>query len=275
MGKRVLVTGAASGLGLQIAVRYARAGAKVLLTDVDEAAGEKARAQAAKHGEAVFRQLDVADPDAWSAAVAWCEREWGGLDILVNNAGVASAGEFEQITPEDWDWIITINLKGVVFGARVATELFKRQRSGHIVNVASLAGLMHLPGMASYNVTKAGVVSLSETLRHELKPYGVKTTVVCPAFFATNLTDRMRSTDPFFTEVTGKFMRGSKITAEQVADSVFQAVRRGTFLLVVPSEARRTYLFKKHMPRVVDVFIARGWGRARRSLAKSRGSVAG
>ncbi|MGL6234409.1 MAG: SDR family oxidoreductase [Segniliparus sp.] len=275
MGKRVLVTGAASGLGLQIAVRFARSGAKVLLADIDETAGEKAREEVARHGEAAFRRLDVTDPGAWAEAVAWCEREWGGLDVLVNNAGVAAAGEFEQISPEDWDWIVKINLLGPVWGSRAVAGLFKRQRSGHIVNVASLAGLMNLPGMASYNVTKAGVVSLSETLRHELAPYGIKTTVVCPAFFATNLADRMRSTDPFFTELTGKFMRGSKTTAAEVADAVWGAVRQGRFLLVVPFDARRTYLAKKHLPAVVDVFVARGWARARASLARGKTAASG
>ncbi|EFV14075.1 SDR family oxidoreductase [Segniliparus rugosus] len=274
MGERVLVTGAASGLGLQIALRFARAGAKVLIADVNDEAGEKAREEVSRYVEAAYRRLDVTDPDAWPEAIAWCEREWGGLDVLVNNAGVAAAGEFERISPQDWDWILQINLLGVVWGARAATELFKRQRSGHIVNVASLAGLMNLPGMTSYNVTKAGVISLSETLRHELAPHGIKTTVVCPAFFATNLADRMRSTDPFFTELTGKLMRGSKITAAQVADAVFRAVRQGRFLLVLPFEGRRTYLAKKYLSPVVDVFIARGWARARASLAR-KGAAAG
>jgi NAD(P)-dependent dehydrogenase (short-subunit alcohol dehydrogenase family) len=105
-----------------------------------------------------------------------------GLGVLVNNAGVGAGGRFERIPLEDWDWIWEINLKGVVRGCRTFVPL--------------LAAIMNLPAMSSYNVTKAGVLSLSETLRLELEPYGVHTTVVCPAYFRTSLGDRLRSPDP-------------------------------------------------------------------------------
>ncbi|SDD29518.1 short chain dehydrogenase [Actinokineospora iranica] len=118
---RVLVTGAASGLGRAMAARFAAAGAQVLLTDVDEEAGKAAAAAE----NAAFLPLDVRDEAAWQRAREWVEREWGGLDVLVNNAGVAAAGRIEAVSAEDWTWITEINLLSAVRGCRVFVPLFK------------------------------------------------------------------------------------------------------------------------------------------------------
>ncbi len=198
MDRRILITGAASGLGRALAQAAVADGARVLLTDRDQAAGELARLELAESireaggdtARVAFLPLDVRDDLAWDAAREWCALQWGGLDVLVNNAGVAAAGPIAEIPMADWDWILEINLKGVIRGVRTFVPMFAAQGSGHVVNIASLAGLMNLANMASYNVTKAGVISLSETMRCELEPLGVRTTVVCPSFFQTNLAAR-------------------------------------------------------------------------------------
>ena len=110
--------------------------------------------------------------DDWAAARDWVEEHWGGLDVLVNNAGVAGGGRIDVAGMDEWQWITEINLFGVVRGTRTFVPMFKQQRSGHIVNVASLAGLVHPAGMGSYNAVKAGVVAFSETCAHELAEYG-------------------------------------------------------------------------------------------------------
>ena len=184
---RVLVTGGASGLGAALVAQFVAEGHQVLSTDVG---GGRRR-----DGGASYRQLDVRSPEDWEAAVAWCEQNWGGLDILVNNAGIATGGRIDVESLDEWDRVVDINLMGVVRGCRAFTPLFKRQRSGHIVNTASAAGLVHPPMMSSYNTVKAGVVALSETLSHELHPYGVTVSVVCPSFFRTNLADSIRGAD--------------------------------------------------------------------------------
>ena len=129
------------------------------------------------------------------------ERRWGGLDVLVNNAGVAGGGRLDVATLEEWQWITDINLFGAVRGTRTFVPMFKQQRSGHIVNVASLAGLVHPAGMASYNAVKAAVVALTETTGHELASYGVRASVVCPSYFRTNLMSSMRGTDTALASV--------------------------------------------------------------------------
>ncbi|GAB1513880.1 SDR family NAD(P)-dependent oxidoreductase [Actinophytocola sp. KF-1] len=262
MADRVLVTGAASGLGRAIAARYAGAGRRVLLSDVDVAAA----ARAAEEIGASAIGLDVTDEAAWAGAREWCEREWGGLDVLVNNAGVGAGGRFEKIGAGDWDWIWAINVKGVVLGCRTFVPDFKARGSGHLVNVASLAGIMNLPAMSSYNVTKAAVISLSDTLRLELEPYGVHTTVVCPAFVRTNLGDRLRSPDPALATLMDRLMTSSKITAEDVADQVFDAVARKKFLLLTHPDGRRSALLKRFGR--TDGQVRKYWTRLRAAVEK-------
>ncbi|MPZ79632.1 MAG: SDR family oxidoreductase [Actinophytocola sp.] len=260
----MLVTGAGSGLGKAIATRYAGGGAQVLVSDVDAGAAEAV----AKELGQVPLTLDVTTDEGWQAALDRCREDWGGLDVLVNNAGVGAGGRFERISIEDWDWIWEINLKGVVRGCRTFVPLFKEQHAGHIVNVASLAGIMNLPAMSSYNVTKAGVISLSETLRYELEPYGVLTTVVCPAYFRTNLGDRLRSPDPGLAVLMDKLMRSSKVTAEDVAKQVVDAVARKRFLVLTHPDGRRSARMKRLQPRLVDGQVRTYWSRLRSSLER-------
>jgi len=139
-GARVLVTGAASGLGEALAARFRDAGARVLATDIASA------------GDGIH-PLDVTSDDDWAAARSKVEQDWGGLDVLVNNAGVAGGGRIERCSLDEWQWITDINLFGAVRGTRAFTPVFKAQRSGRLVNVASLAGLVHPAGMGSYNAT--------------------------------------------------------------------------------------------------------------------------
>jgi len=261
---RILITGAASGLGRALATRYAAAGWRVAVSDVDGAAAETA----AKEIGARHLTLDVTDEDSWLAARDWCAAEWDGLDVLVNNAGVGSGGRIERVPLSDWDWIWQINVRGVVAGCRTFVPMLKAQKSGHIVNVASLAAVMNLPGMASYNVTKSAVVSLSETLRQELSPYGIGTTVVCPGFFQTNLGDRLRTPDPAARVVSEKLMASSKVTADDVAGQVFDAVARKRFLVLTHPDGRRSHRLKRLLPRAFDAQVAKYWARLRPVMEK-------
>ncbi|MFL6124080.1 SDR family oxidoreductase [Actinophytocola sp.] len=260
MADRVLVTGAASGLGRAIATRFHRAGARVLVSDVDEDAAEAA----AEEIGARATKLDVTSDDDWAAARDWCEREWGGLDVLVNNAGVAAGGRFEKIGMADWDWIWEINVKGVVRGCRTFTPDFKARGSGHLVNVASLAAIMNLPAMSSYNVTKAAVLSLSETLRLELEPYGVRTTAVCPGFVRTNLETRLRSPDPAIATLMHRLMVSSKVTAADVAEQVVDAVAHNRFLVLTHKDGRRSALLKRF--GLTDGQVRKYWARLRKAV---------
>ncbi len=250
IGKRIFVTGGASGLGRAIADRFARAGYAVCIGDVNDARGEEARqALAALGAEALFVRCDVTREDDLARVASLLDASWGGVDVVVNNAGVAQAGAIENVPLDDWQWILDINLLGVVRGCKVFTPMLKRQGSGCFVNVASMAGLLDVPNMAAYNASKAAVVSLSETLENELAPSGVRVHVVCPSFFKTNLHESLRTDDPVIRARMSKLLERSAITAEDVAERVFAAVRDGEFYVLPHPEARKAWRMKRLLPR--------------------------
>jgi NAD(P)-dependent dehydrogenase (short-subunit alcohol dehydrogenase family) len=226
---RVLVTGAASGLGAALTSAFRARGDKVLATDVTG-------------GDLT---LDITSDEDWAAALEHVEGTWGGLDMLVNNAGVAGGGRLDVATMDEWEWITNINLFGVVRGTRTFVPLFKRQRSGHIVNIASLAGLVHPAGMASYNAVKAGVVALTETTGHELAGYGVRASVVCPSYFRTNLMSSLRGADEQLSGVVAHLVRSSPITADDIAAGVLEGLDSGDELIVPDQPARDAYALKQ------------------------------
>jgi len=243
---RVLVTGGASGLGRALVTRFAARGDRVLSADLsaDLTGRDVDGAASTPDGAVVHRRLDVRSEDDWEAARAWVEREWGGLDVLVNNAGVAGGGRVELCSMDDWRGIVDVNLFGVVRGTRAFTPMLKAQRAGRIVNVASLAGLVHPPGMGSYNAVKAAVVAFSETVSHELAPYGVGCTVVCPSYFRTDLMRSMRGGDADLAATMTRLVESSPITADDIAVAVLEGVDRGDDLVVPDEPARAAYGLK-------------------------------
>jgi NAD(P)-dependent dehydrogenase (short-subunit alcohol dehydrogenase family) len=226
---RILVTGAASGLGAALTEAWRGRGDEVLATDLGGA----------------DLTLDVTSDDDWKAAYAEVERRWGGLDVLVNNAGVAGGGRLDVATRAEWRWITEINLFGVVRGTRTFVPMFKRQRSGHVVNVASLAGLVHPAGMASYNAVKAAVVALTETTGHELAAYGVRASVVCPSYFRTNLLASMQGADTAVAGVVAHLVETSPSTAADIAAAVVEGVDHADELIVPDQPARDAWALKQ------------------------------
>jgi len=245
-GQRVFITGGASGLGRALAERYARAGWRVCIGDIHEARG--AETVAALGGGAHFRRCDVTRDEELLAAAAWLEREWGGVDVVVNNAGVAIGGGIDEIAMSDWQWIVDINLLGVVRGCKAFTPLFRKQRRGHFVNVSSMAGLVHPPVMSAYCATKAAVVALSETLRLELQRDGICVSVVCPGFFRTNLTETLRAGNADVERVTRKLVEQARAGADEVAERVFRGVARRDFYILTHAEGRLAWMVKRLAP---------------------------
>lgn len=278
--QRILITGAASGLGLALATRYARSGDRVLLTDLDQGALDTAVASiAAAAGEGVRERLgtlvlDVRDDDDWAAARERVQATWGGLDVLVNNAGVATGGRFEHLPVEDWDWILQINLMGVVRGCRTFVPLMREQGSGHLVNIASAAGLLNPPVMASYNVVKAGVVSLSETLRHELEPAGITTSVVCPTFFRTGLAGSFRTPDEAVRRTMEKLVTQSDVPADVIAGRIQAGVAAGRFLILTDREGKVAWAVKRFVPPLFRREARKGAARLLASIARTEREAA-
>ncbi len=240
---RVLVTGAASGLGAALTRAFRARGDEVLATDL------------AAEEPGVDLALDITSDDDWAAAHAEVERRWGGLDVLVNNAGVAGGGRLDVATLDEWQWITEINLFGAVRGTRTFVPMFKRQRSGHVVNVASLAGLVHPAGMASYNAVKAAVVALTETTGHELASYGVRASVVCPSYFRTNLMSSMRGTDTALASVLSSLVESSPISADDIAAAVLAGLDAGEELIVPDQPARDAWALKQSDRAAYDAMM--------------------
>jgi NAD(P)-dependent dehydrogenase (short-subunit alcohol dehydrogenase family) len=238
-GRRVLITGGASGLGLALATACLGRGDRVLVVDLAET-----RPASVPEG-ADYLRLDVRSQQDWDAGLAHVRDRWGGLDVLVNNAGVATGGRIDVESISDWERVLDINLLGVVRGCQTFTPLFKDQRSGHIVNTASLAGLIHGPGMSSYNAAKAGVVALSETLGFELAPWGIHVSVVCPAFFRTNLHESLQGKDTAMEETALKLITRASMSADEVAEIVLKGIDRHKRVILTDRLGRQAFWTKR------------------------------
>ena len=184
-----IVTGGASGIGKAIAAELVARGSHVVIADLDLAAAQAAARKLGPRTDAV--ELDVVDAAAVRAVVDAVVAEHGRLDVMVNNAGIGLGGLLEELDERHWDKAIDVNLRGVVHGVTAAYTVMRRQGSGHILNTASLAGLIPAPSMLPYTTTKHAVVGLSTALRAEAAALGIRVSVLCPGFVDTPLLDSM------------------------------------------------------------------------------------
>jgi NAD(P)-dependent dehydrogenase (short-subunit alcohol dehydrogenase family) len=248
--KRAFITGAASGLGHSMAVLLARDGWSLGLLDVAEAGLARAVAEVRAAGAAsvVGYAGDVADAALVAKSVeAFAAAHGEGLDLIVNNAGVAVAGAVEATPVEDWQWIVGINLLGVVWGCRAALPFMRRQGSGLVFNVASSAGFASAPQMSAYNATKAGVISVSETLASELAGTGIQVSVAMPGFFRTHLLDHMRA-PPDENKLAHQLMDHSGHDPDEAAIALLGAAADGDLYVVWPREYRLAWRLKRWFP---------------------------
>lgn len=235
--KRVLVTGAASGLGAALVRRFAARGDQVLSTDLADSVE-------VPEGT-VYQRLDVRSIADWEAARERVVAVFGGLDILVNNAGIAGGGRIDNTDPDEWRRLLDVNVLGVANGCSTFAPVFKQQGNGQFVNIASLAGLVHPAGMSAYAATKAAVVGLSESLKHELQPWGVDVSVVCPSFFRTNLAASLNDSDPLMASISAKLITKSPLDADAMAERVLNGVDHRVFLILPDAPAQKAYWTKR------------------------------
>ena len=248
--KRVLITGAGSGLGRALAFCFAENGWRVACADIRlDRAQDTVRLMREFGVGAMALKVDVGDDASVEAMRDEVLAAWDGVDVVINNAGVASAGSVVQTSLDDWRWTLNIDLMGVVRGCHAFVPVLLEQGSGHVVNVASFAGIANAPRMGAYSAAKAGVISVSETLRAELAGSAVNVSVVCPAFFPTNLMDTARA--PEADKATAKkFMAKSTQSADEVAAVVFREIQRGTFLILPTKGERGRWRIKRFAPEL-------------------------
>jgi NAD(P)-dependent dehydrogenase (short-subunit alcohol dehydrogenase family) len=249
-GATAVVTGGGGGLGREFCEALGRAGARVLIADINrEGAEATAQLVRAAGGQARVEVVDVREAEQVERLALAADEWFGGTDLLINNAGVAVAGSVGEISLSDWKWQIEINLYGVIYGCHYFVPRMKDRGRGHILNVGSAAGLLAAPGMAPYNVTKAGVIALSETLHAELKNAGVKVSVLCPSFFRTGIFDAARGPlDGKTHKLVGKLMDANPVQAPQVAAAALEACARGRLYCLPMPEIYLPWLLKRALP---------------------------
>ncbi|AWH94260.1 SDR family NAD(P)-dependent oxidoreductase [Dietzia psychralcaliphila] len=240
MSRHILITGAASGLGLALAREYLAAGDQVILTDVH---AEAPPAVSGLSGHWSYLKLDVTDDDDWAAAV----RVVDSLDILINNAGIAVGGRLDSTSMETWKRIVDINLLGVVRGCKAMVP--KLGRGGRVVITASAAGLVHAPHMGAYNATKAAAVALAETLDAELRPRGISTSVICPLFFRSGLADSLSGDDPQADQAARTLLAKTPLTSEKVAARSIRGISARR-LVITPDALSTLTWYSKRFSRI-------------------------
>lgn len=270
-----IVTGGASGIGAALGSALVRRGAHVVLADVDgDAVAHNAKVfNEAGPGTAESAVVDVRDAHGVAHLVHETHRSRGRLDLMFNNAGIGVAGEPEELLLEHWDRAIDVNLRGVVHGCHAAYPLMKQQGSGHIVNTASLAGLVPGPGwLAPYSMTKFAVVGLSLALRAAGADHGIHVSVVCPGFVDTPILDTRGPGDlPVPESVANtptlrKMLAAQKLEpypVERLADDVLRGVARNKPVIVAPLAARLQWHVWRISPSLT-LRTAQTWTRAAR-----------
>lgn len=269
-GRTALVTGAASGIGRATALELARRGADLAICDVDAEGLERTAAAARALGREVLAgQVDVARPDAMGDFARAVHARVEAVDLLVNNAGVAIAGGFLDTSLEDWDWIVGVNLRGVVHGCHhFVPAMVRRARGGHVVIVSSAAGFAANEALAAYCTTKFAVLGLAEALAEELRPHGIGVTALCPGLIDTPITRAARLRGPYdrpgFREQMVEGYRRRGYGPERVARKLLRAVERGRVVAPVAPEAWALYWAKRFAPGLLRR-VGRALGARRRA----------
>ena len=246
--RRAFITGAGSGLGRELALLLAADGWTIGITDINPNAIADSKAQIeAKGGKAISYTFDVSDRAAYSTAFDDYISKAGGIDLMINNAGVGDGGLFDEYDLKAWEWIVGINQMAVIYGTHFAIPVMKKQGYGHIISIASAAGIANMPNMSMYNVTKAAVISMSESIYAEVKPFGIDVSVVMPTFFRSNVMQHGKGPESAMT--VGKAMVSkAPILPTEVAKKILTSAGDGTFHIFHPFMARVLWCFKRFFP---------------------------
>jgi NAD(P)-dependent dehydrogenase (short-subunit alcohol dehydrogenase family) len=238
-----VVTGGGSGIGRALALALAREGARVVVADIDAAAMDGVVNEARDRGvEAIGVRTDVTDLGQVQALADRAWQAFGAVHVLCNNAGVATWGGLESATHRDWQWVLGVNLWGVIHGIEAfVPRMIAGGQRGHVVNTASMAGLIASQGLGVYNTSKYAVVGLSETLAKDLKAHGIGVSVLCPMGVETRIRESERNRPAALRNAPGAApppveLIGRSLDPAEVADMVLDAIRRGELYVITHEE---------------------------------------
>jgi NAD(P)-dependent dehydrogenase (short-subunit alcohol dehydrogenase family) len=253
-GKTAFVTGGASGIGAALTTKLVDGGAEVWIADRQIGpAQELAQRLNSGGAKAHAIELDVRSYPSFERAVAEAVQQSGRIDYLFNNAGVGVGGEIDSYTLDDWNDVFDVNLRGVAHGIQAVYPVMIRQRSGHIVNTASMAGLVAVPSQGSYTASKHAVVALSKALRLEAERHGIKVSVLCPGAVRTPALTlagywRMTTTGISDEELLKFWEPFRPMAPEMFAERALRAVLRGDAIIVVPAWWKALWYLDRFSP---------------------------
>ncbi len=279
-GRNAFVTGGASGIGFAMAQAFLNEGMNVVIADVDAEALARAKAALSGSNARVLAvQLDVTDRAQYEAVARQVEAELGNVHVLCNNAGVYRGGALDAVTYADWDWVMGVNVGGVVNGLQTFLSRMERHgEGGHIVNTASMAGVTTSPGLGVYNTSKFAVVGMSEALRMDLAPHGIGVSVLCPGMVRTRILESERTRPEQFdvqvqtaqeaaaahSEIMNLAMN-TGIDPAEVAELVVQGIKNNLFYLFPHPEMKEAA-----QGRVTEMLDAFGEADPERVAAQQR-----
>ncbi|MFT6399625.1 MAG: NAD(P)-dependent dehydrogenase (short-subunit alcohol dehydrogenase family) [Bradymonadia bacterium] len=253
------ITGGGSGFGKALSLELASHGWKIAIADIDLDGAEGTLAEVrAAGGDGCVTRMDTADESQVEEWANYVFETYGACHFLVNNAGVANAGDVGFGSLSDWKWLLGINLFGVIHGCHHFVPRMKQQDRGHILNVASIAAYACAPKMGAYNVSKAGVVALSETLAVELHDSPIGVSVLCPSFFKTNIANNSRGGDPAGERMAKKLVNNSKVSAEWVVGKVMRAIAKEKLYIVPQADAKSMWRLRRFAPNLMNRAVIKG-----------------
>jgi NAD(P)-dependent dehydrogenase (short-subunit alcohol dehydrogenase family) len=264
-GKVAVVTGAASGIGRATAIALAREGAHVAIADVDRTGLADTAAKVAETGGKVSTYLlDVSSREAVYAFAQEIEAQFGGADIVINNAGVAQVAAVEELSYEDFEWVMNIDFWGMVYGTKAFLPQLRKKGAGHIVNVSSIFGLFAVPTQAAYNSAKFAIRGFTEALRHEMRGSGIVVACVHPGGVKTNVMRNARFLQSVQTTVREQaasgFDRLARTTPDEAAQTIVKGIKRNNPRILIGMDARILDWLIRLLPASYGKLMFRGAG---------------